>query len=119
MKEMKLYIKPEKQVEIKKKRKEKKRLEFMQKVVLFALALPFLWVTCSYILAFLEKENPLEYLSGYVVTVPITAIIGYITQNSIRSASYNRMQSEIIKTETIQETPQEDTMMKERENRGT
>lgn len=119
MKEMKLYIKPEKQVEIKKKRKEKKQLEFMQRVVLLALALPFLWVTCSYILAFLDKENPLEYLSGYVVTVPITAIIGYITQNSIRSASYNKMQSEIIKTETTQEKPQEDTMMKERENRGT
>lgn len=110
MKEMKLYVKPENQIESKKKRKEKKRLEFMQRVVLLSLALPFVWVTFSYVLAFLEKENPLEYLSGYVVTVPIAAIIGYIIQNSVRSASFNKMKAEL--------GIEDDNMLRERESRG-
>ena len=82
----------------------------MQKVVLIALTLPYIWVTLSYILAFMEKTNPLEDLSGYVVTVPITAIVGYITQNSVRSASFNKMKSEL--------GIEDDNMLRERESRG-
>lgn len=99
-----------------KPKKKKKRLEFMQKVVLIALTLPYIWVTFSYILAYLEKSNPLENLSGYVVTVPIAAIIGYITQNSVRSSTENKMKSEISKAE-ITAKSQEDTMLNNRKER--
>lgn len=84
MKELRLYDKTKPKV------KKKKKLEFMQRVVLIALSLPFLWVTFSYILAYLEKPNTLEDLSVCVVSVPIMAIVGYITQNSIRSATFNK-----------------------------
>lgn len=111
-----LYIKEEKP---KRKKFKKKKLEFMQKIVLISFLFSFTWVTLSYILAWNEKPNPLENLSGIVVSALIASILGYVTQNSARSVSYNKMQSEIVKVETTQEKPQEDTMMKERENRGT
>lgn len=116
-KKITLYIKAEKPKD-KKKLKLKKRLEFTQKVVYFTLPLPFLWVTFSYILAMLEKPNALEELSIACVSLPIVAIVGYVTQNSARSVSYNKMQSEIVKAETTQEKPQEDDMMKNRRERG-
>lgn len=99
-----------------KPKNKKKKMEFMQRVVLTALLLPFLWVTFSYILAWFEKSNPLESLSGYVVTVPIAAIIGYITQNSVRSSTENKMKSEISKAE-ITAKSQEDTMLNNRKER--
>lgn len=106
----------EENLKIKKKSKLLKKLEFMQKVVLISLALPYAWVTMSYILAYLEKPNTLESLSGYVVTVPIAAIVGYITQNSVRSSSYNKMRSIIEKENNTSTT--EDDMLKERESHG-
>ena len=116
-KKITLYIKTEKPKD-KKKLKLKKKLEFTQKVVYFTLPLPFLWVTFSYILAMLEKPNALGELSIACVSLPVVAIVSYVTQNSARSVSYNKMQSEIVKSEATQEKPQEDTMIKERENRG-
>lgn len=80
----------------------------MQKVVLIALTLPYVWVTLSYILAFMEKTNPLEDLSGCVVSVPIFAIVGYITQNSVRSASFNKYQNTTILTNETENTQEID-----------
>ena len=67
----------------------------MQIVVLIAIALPFLWVTLSYILAWFDKINPLENLSSAVVTVTVSAILGYIVQNCSRAKWFGD------KTETI------------------
>lgn len=100
-----------------KTKKPKKRLEFMQRVVFLTLPLPFLWVTFSYILAWFEKPDTLESLSGYVVTVPIAAMIGYITQNSVRSSTENKMRAEIGKAEITANT-QSDTMIDSRNERG-
>lgn len=67
------------------KKTKKNKLEFMQKAVLIALLLPFVWVTLSYILAWCEKPTTLEQLSMAVVSVPIATIISYATQNCIRA----------------------------------
>ena len=69
---------------------KKKKLEFMQAVVLITLFLCFLWVTLSYILAFLEKPDTLENLSGSVASVTIVAILGYSGTNCVRASSYNK-----------------------------
>ena len=71
-------------------KKRKKKFEFMQAVVLITLFLCFLWVTLSYILAFLEKPDTLEDLSGSVASVTIVAIIGYSGTNCVRASSYNK-----------------------------
>ena len=70
--------------------KRKKKFEFMQIVVLITLFLSFLWVTLSYVLAFLEKPDTLENLSGSVASVTIVAILGYSGTNCVRASSYNK-----------------------------
>jgi len=64
---------------------KKKRLEFMQRAVIIALMLPFIWVTFSYILAWFDKVNPLEQLSVAVVSVPIATVVSYAVQNCFRA----------------------------------
>ena len=67
------------------KKPKKKKLEFMQRAVLIALMLPFIWVTFSYILAWCNKNNPLEQLSVAVVSVPIATVVSYAIQNCSRA----------------------------------
>ena len=69
---------------------KKKKPEFKQIVVLITLFLSFLWVTLSYVLAFLEKPDTLENLSGSVASVTIVAILGYSGTNCVRASSYNK-----------------------------
>ena len=64
---------------------KKKKLEFMQRAVLIALMLPFIWVTMSYVLAWYNKKNPLEQLSVAVVSVPIATVVSYAVQNCSRA----------------------------------
>lgn len=91
-KKITLYIKTEqpKSRQNRKKKRKKKKLEFMQKVVLLSFLFSFAWVTLSYILAWFDKLNPLENLSGIVVSVLIASIVGYVTQNTARSTSFNK-----------------------------
>ena len=69
----------------KRKRRRKKRLEFMQTVIIISFAFALLWVTNSYLMAWCDKINPLENLSGIVVSAPIASIIGYAVQNCSRA----------------------------------
>ena len=71
--------------ESKRKRRRKKRLEFMQAVIIISFAFALLWVTNSYLMAWCDKINPLENLSGIVVSAPIASIIGYAVQNCSRA----------------------------------
>ena len=89
-----------------KRKTEKKKAEFMQKVVLISLIIFAVWVTLSYVMAFMDKMNPLEDLSACIVSVAIAAIIGYITQNSVRASTYNKyvQNSDNTTIETIETT---------------
>ena len=69
----------------KRKRRRKKKLEFMQAVIIISFAFALLWVTNSYLMAWCDKINPLENLSGIVVSAPIASIIGYAVQNCSRA----------------------------------
>lgn len=78
MKQQYLYVKST-------PKQQKRKLEFMQITVLIALLLPFVWVSFSYVLAWYNKVNTLESLSGVVVSVPVSAIVGYVSQNCVRA----------------------------------
>ena len=68
-----------------KRKRRRKKLEFMQAVIIISFAFALLWVTNSYLMAWCDKINPLENLSGIVVSAPIASIIGYAVQNCSRA----------------------------------
>lgn len=82
------------------KKPKKKKLEFMQRAVLIALMLPFIWVTFSYILAWNDKSNPLEQLSVAVVSVPIATVISYAVQNCSRAKWFKEKTANTTATES-------------------
>lgn len=78
MKQQVLYFNSTKKV-------QKKKHEFMQKVIISSFVFALLWVTNSYVMAWFDKINPLETLSGIVISTPIASIVGYALQNCVRA----------------------------------
>lgn len=60
-------------------------MEFMQKVILLVLRFSIVWVSGSYILAALDKINPLENLGIGVVSTIIASVLAYAMQNCSRA----------------------------------
>ena len=55
-----------------------KYLTFTKKMVIIILGVSILWVTLSYILAFMGKDYIAESLSSTVIQVDIATILGYL-----------------------------------------
>ncbi len=81
--------------------KEKKHIEFSKKVVVVAFAIFIAMVINSYVLAYMEKANPLESLSSAIIITPVATILGYYTQNSVRAWSRNKYISTTEQTTEI------------------
>lgn len=58
--------------------KDNKYLTFTKKLVIIILGVSIIWVTLSYILAFMGKDYIAESLSSTVVQVDIATILGYL-----------------------------------------
>ena len=70
---------------------EKKPWEFSKMVICACLIQGFAWVWCSYILAFLGKEQIAESLSQTAVTEIIGVVLVYCAKSAVENLSkYNR-----------------------------
>lgn len=80
---------------------DKERLTFT-KILMIAYSTAFmLWITWSYILATMEKNDIAEDLSANVVTVGVAAVIGYLMKSyfETHSEEYNKLKREQWKHE--------------------
>lgn len=68
-----------------KTKKSKRKLEFMQKIVIGSFLFFIICITASYVMGFLNRFNPLENLSIAIVGTPIAAVLSYALQNCSRA----------------------------------
>lgn len=74
----------------KKRRKKKKQpMETSKKVIWICLLNGFLWVWCSYILAWLDKVQIAESLSQVAVTEIIGVVLAYCIKSAVENLSKN------------------------------
>ncbi len=65
------------------------KMETTKKVIWACLANGFLWVWCSYILAYLDKMQIAESLSQVAVTEIIGVVLAYCVKSAIENLSKN------------------------------
>lgn len=68
---------------------KKKKMETTKKVVWICLANGFVWVWCSYVLAYLDKPQIAESLSQVAVTEIIGVVLAYCIKSSVENLSKN------------------------------
>lgn len=66
-----------------------KTMETMKKVVWLCLGHGFVWVWCSYILAYLDKPQIAETLSSAAVTEIIGVVLCYALKSAVENLSKN------------------------------
>ena len=90
--DFKIYLRRRRRKREEKKLK-KKKLEFFQKWLIGCSLVTALYITFSYLLAYLDKE-PLQELSiaimNTLLAVDGTSVLGYVTQNCVRAYSANK-----------------------------
>lgn len=67
----------------------KRRTETMKKVIWICLVNGFLWVWCSYILAWMDKVQIAESLSQVAVTEIIGVVLAYAIKSAVENLSKN------------------------------
>ena len=70
-------------------KKKDKWLTFMKVIVLFCLANGIAWVWCSYILAWMGKEQIAESLSQVALTEIIGVVLVYAIKSGVENLSKN------------------------------
>lgn len=68
---------------------KKKKMETTKKVVWICLVNGFIWVWCSYVLAYLDKPQIAESLSQVAVTEIIGVVLAYCIKSSVENLSKN------------------------------
>lgn len=68
---------------------EKKRMETMKKIIWACLINGFLWVWCSYILAWMDKVQIAESLSQVAVTEIVGVVLAYAIKSVVENLSKN------------------------------
>lgn len=68
---------------------KQKKIETMKKIVWVCLVNGFVWVWCSYILAYLDKPQIAESLSQVAVTEIIGVVLAYALKSVVENLSKN------------------------------
>jgi len=71
------------------KSKRQRKIETMKKIVWVCLVNGFIWVWCSYILAYLDKPQIAEGLSQVAVTEIIGVVLAYALKSAVENLSKN------------------------------
>lgn len=68
---------------------EKQKMETSKKVMWICLAMGFLWVWCSYVLAWMDRTQIAESLSATAVTEIIGVVLAYSIKSAVENLSKN------------------------------
>ena len=100
------------------KKKKDAYLTFTKRMVIIILGVSILWISLSYILAFMGKDYIAESLSSTIVQVDIATILGYLCKAYFETKEAERLRlqekkfdakkEEIEKQEEIESQKQED-----------
>lgn len=78
---------------------EKPKMETTKKVMWVCLIMGFLWVWCSYILAWMDRIQIAESLSATAVTEIIGVVLAYCIKSAVENLSKNNHWPDKVKTD--------------------
>ena len=98
-----------------KKTNDEKIMSFSKKWVQIILSFSMLWITLSYVLAFLDKSAIAENLSAQVVKIIVPTVLGYLCKSFFETfcEKHNELKEKGLTSSLQVETPEDDGFFEE------